>query len=266
MKPILYLSFLLCWTIIFSQKAVTDDGKEIMLFENRTWKPSSDLGNFSTLEAYTAGDQKVIISTDSTWKFKSKETEDLYEHTFVNNKKFTANKTASSLGKSKRVDAGFYYDPKKWTIILEQHENPRGEITLQRIINKDIVASFGSFPLNDKETLKNVKDIVLTSFLMNPSHYNIRKTEFRTVNGNEMFFVKFFDIDSDYEIMQNYLITDDNHCIMLSVGSPEKDFVSHEKEMQDLINGLIKVKTEKYIERINVQAPVPPPIIPKNQN
>ncbi|OCA68083.1 hypothetical protein BBI01_19770 [Chryseobacterium artocarpi] len=266
MKPILYLSFLLCWTIIFSQKAVTDDGKEIMLFENRTWKPSSDLGNFFTLEAYTAGDQKVIISKDSTWKFKSKETEDLYEHTFVNNKKFTANKTASSLGKSKRVDAGFYYDSKKWTIIQEQHENPRGEIILQRITNQDIVASFGSFPLNDKETLKNVKDIVLTSFLMNPSHYKIKKTEFRTVNDNKIFFVKFFDIDSDYEIIQNYLITDDNHFVMLSVGSSEKDFVSHEKEMQDLINGLIKVKTEKYIERINVQAPVPPPILPKNQN
>lgn len=265
MKPILYLSFLLCWSVFFSQQAITNEGKEIMLFENKTWKSSrGDLGKFSTMEAFTAGDQKVMISSDNTWKFVNKATEDLYENTVMNSTSYTTPKTALLLVQSKRVDAGFYYNPKKWTILKEQHEYSHGEFALQGVLNKDLFASFGSFPLENNATLKNVKDIVLTGFLMNPSHYKVKRTEFRTVNGVEMFYIKYHDIDLDYDIIHYYVINDDKTCAQISAGSPEKQFASSEKDLQDFLNGLIKVKTEKYVEQINIQAPVPSP--PRNQN
>lgn len=265
MKPALYLLFLLCWSVFFSQRATTNDGKEVMLFEDKTWKSSiGDLGIFSTMEAFTAGDQKVIIFPDNTWKFMNKATEGLYENTVVNSTSYTNPKTALSLAQSKRADAGFYFDPKKWTILQEQHEYSRGEFALQGVLNKDLFASFGSFSLENNATLKNVKDIVLTGFLMNPSHYKIKRTEFRTVNGTEMFYIKYHDIDLDYNIIHYYVITDDKACAQISAGSPEKKFASSEKDLQDFLNGLIKVKTEKYVEQVNIQAPVPSP--PRIQN
>lgn len=265
MKPALYLSFLLCWSALFSQKAITDDGKEVMLFEDKTWKSSrGDLGKFSTTEAFTAGNQKVIISSDHTWKFMNKATESLYENTVMNSKTYTTSKSALSLAQSKRVNAGFYYDSKKWIILQEQQEYSHGEFVLQGTLNKDLYGSFGSFPLEDKATLQNVKDIVLTRFLMNPSHYKVKRTEFRTVNGIEMFYIRYHDIKMDYDIIHYYMTTDNNACVQISAGSPEKKFVSNEKDLQDFLNGLIKMKTEKYAEQVNVQAPVPLP--PKNQN
>ncbi|UHO37553.1 hypothetical protein H5J24_17985 [Chryseobacterium capnotolerans] len=265
MKSALHLLFLLCWSVFFSQQAITNEGKEVMLLEDKTWKSSrGDLGNFSTMEAFTAGDQKVIIFSDNTWKFMNKATESLYENTVINSTAYTNPKTASSLAQSKRANAGFYYDPKKWTVLQEQHEYSRGEFELQGVLNKDMFASFGSFPLENNTTLKNVKDIVLTSFLMNPSHYKIKRTEFRTVNGTEMFYIKYHDIDLDYDIIHYYVITGDKACAQISAGSPEKQFTSSEKDLQDFLNGLIKVKTEKYVEQVNTQAPVPSP--PRKQN
>lgn len=267
MKPALYLTFLLCWSVLFSQKAITNDGKEVMLFEDKTWKSSrGDLGEFSTMEAFTTGDQKVIISSDNTWKFMNKATESLYENIVMNSKTYTTSKSALSLAQSKRVNAGFYYDPKKWTILQEQHEYSRGEFALQGILNKDLFASFGSFPLENNITLKNVKDIVLTGFLMNPSHYKIKRTEFRTVNGSEVFYIRYHDMDMNYDIIHYYLVTEDKACAQISVGSPEKNFASYEKDLQDFINGLIKMETDKYVEKMNVEAPVPPPASSKNQN
>jgi hypothetical protein len=267
MKPALYLSFLLCWSVFFSQTAITNDGQEIMLLEDKTWKSSrGDLGEFSTMEAFTAGDQKVIIFSDSTWRFMNKATEDLYENTVISSKTYTTSKGALSLAQSKRVNAGFYYDPKKWTILQEQHEYSRGEFSLQGALNKDLYASFGSFSLEGEATLKNVKDIVLTGFLMNPSHYKIKRTEFRTVNGNKVFYIRYHDIDMDYDVIHYYLITEDKACAQVSAGSPEKNFASNEKDLQDFLNGMIKMKTEKYVEKINVEAPVPPPVSSKNQN
>lgn len=267
MKSVLYLTFLLCWSVLFSQTAITNDGKEVMLFEDKTWKSGrGDLGNFSTMEAFTAGDQKVIIFSDNTWKFMNKATESLYENTVINSTAYTNPKTASSLAQSKRADAGFYYDPKKWTVLQEQHEYSRGEFALQGILNKDLFASFGSFTLETNVTLKNVKDIVLTGFLMNPSHYKIKRTEFRTVNGSEVFYIKYHDMDMDYDVIHYYLITQDKACAQISAGSPEKNFASAEKDLLNLLNGVIKMKTEKYVEKINVEAPVPPPVSFKNQN
>lgn len=265
MKPALYLSFLFYWSALFSQKAITSNGKEVMLIEDKTWKSGKgDLGKFSTMEAFTAGDQKVIIYSDNTWKFVNKARENLYENIVVNSKSYTAPKTALSLVQSKKVDAGFKYDPKKWIILQEEDEYSRGEFVLRGILNKDLFASFGSFPLENNATLKNVKDIVLTSFLMNPSHYKIKRTEFRTVNGFKIFYIRYYDIDMDYDIIHYYMITDNNACSQISAGSPEKTFASSEKDLQDFLNGLIKVKTDKYVEKVNVQAPVPSP--PGNQN
>ncbi|REC48476.1 hypothetical protein DRF67_06505 [Chryseobacterium pennipullorum] len=260
MRPALYIFFLLFCSALFSQTAVTDDGRKIMLFSNKTWEPASEeLGKFSTLEAYTAGDQKVIISSEHTWKFKNKETESLYENTVINKKKFTAAKAASSLAHSKRVDAGFYYDPKKWIILEEQPQSHLGEILLQGFANKELYASFGSSELDEGTTLRNLKDQLLTDFLMNPSYYKIKKTELRTVNGIEMFYIMFYAKKSGEVVLQNYFIPDTRYFSVISARIPEKKFASYEKDMQDFINGMVAIKTEKYVERINVQAPAPPP-------
>lgn len=266
MKSVFHLLFLVCWSALFSQTAVTNDGRKVMLFEDKTWKPYPDsLGSFTILEASTAGDQKVILSGNGQWKFMNKKTEGFYENTLISKSRFDFPKTSTSLAQSKRTDAGFYYDPKQWSITEEQHQYTLGEFSLQGIVNKDLQASFGSSPVDRETTLHDIRNSVLTNLLMNPGHYKIRKTEFRTVNGVEMFYIQFHDVDSGYDIIRNHFITDDLYCATLSAGSPEKAFITHEKEMQSFINGAVKIKTaDKLVEIINVQAPLPPPVNQKN--
>ncbi|WP_241315247.1 hypothetical protein [Chryseobacterium arthrosphaerae] len=144
------------------------------------------------------------------------------------------------------------------------HQYTLGEFSLQGIVNKDLQASFGSSPVDRETTLHDIRNSVLTNLLMNPGHYKIRKTEFRTVNGVEIFYIQFHDVDSGYDIIRNHFITDDLYCATLSAGSPEKAFITHEKEMQSFINGAVKIKTaDKLVEIINVQAPLPPPVSQK---
>ena len=83
MKKIFTLAVLLqSLTFIAQQRALTEDGKEVVLFDNGTWKFVNE------------SDAKVL------------------ETIVTNNNVFEKTKTASFLMKSKKMDVGVYFDPK----------------------------------------------------------------------------------------------------------------------------------------------------------
>ncbi|KPE50018.1 hypothetical protein [Chryseobacterium indologenes] len=165
--------------------------------------------------------------------------------------------------KSKIVYSGLYFDPGKWTITSEQHENGANEYRFRGTFNPELQGSFGSYKGNHSvTTLEKAKNSVISVFLKSPE-ISVRKKEFRKVNGIDMFYIRFYEIETGYEVIQNHFVTNDGYYTVIEAAVPEKVFNKNEAAMEELINGGIKIQTEKLIYD-NTAAPVPPPVIPKN--
>lgn len=242
------------------------DGSEAMLREDKTWIPSGNYPDFSqasSLEATIDHQVKVSLLKDHTWKYADPKTEALFEKIPVNKENFGKKSTAASLVKSKIVYGGLYFDPAKWAITSEQHENGANEYSFRSSFNPELQGSFGSYKINNSETtLERAKNSVISVFLKSPE-ISVRKKEFRKVNGIDMFYIRFYEIETGYEVIQNHFVTDDGHYAMIEAAIPEKMFNQNEAAMEELINGGIKIKTEK-LRYDNTAAPVPLPVIPKN--
>lgn len=266
MKHWFSVTCLLWSSFVLSQRAAMKDGNEAMLREDKTWVPSGsypDFAHASSLEAIIDHQVHVLLLKDHSWKYADPKTEAHFEKIPVSRENFEKKSTASSLVKSKIVYGGIYFDPEKWIITTEQHEQGANEYLLRSLFNQEIQGSFGSYRVNNSETtIEKAKNTVVSVFLKSPE-ISVRKKEFRKVNGTDMFYIRFYETETGYEVIQNHFVTDDGYYVVTEAAAPEKIFNQHEAAMEELINGGIKIKTEK-LRYNNTAAPVPPPVIPEN--
>ncbi|MBV2223603.1 MAG: hypothetical protein KUL74_01970 [Cloacibacterium sp.] len=112
-------------------KAVTDEGKEVVLFDNGTWKFAND------------SDAKALetITTNET--------------------PFTKDKTSTFLYRSKKVNAGVYVNPKIWKF-TDAFKTPVLEYAFINNLNSNLFRIFTSETV-EVGTLKNLKELLVTT-------------------------------------------------------------------------------------------------------
>ncbi|WP_415325801.1 hypothetical protein [Chryseobacterium sp. MMS23-Vi53] len=233
MKKIILSAFVIFSFSVKSQiKAMTEDGKEIVLFDNKTWKFVND------------SDEKALetISTNEQPYEKAKE--------------------ATFLVKSKKVDGGIYYNPKVWKIIKTEFNFPSLEQVFTNVSNSNIFALFTSenAPV---QTLKNLKDLVIASVQKNATYFRLKEAEYRTINNIKVLHMK-YSVNAkglDFEYMGNYYLTSDGYCSITAYTFVNK-YDENKKAMENFINGIAKVEKNQVTEAIEV-APPPPPMSSK---
>ena len=153
MKKIFTLAVLLqSLTFIAQQRALTEDGKEVVLFDNGTWKFVNE------------SDAKAL------------------ETTITNNNLFEKSRNASFLMKSKKLDVGVYFDPKKWKLAT-QKISPHVEYFFAERNSND---GYFGFMITEKvqiATLKNLKDLIIENVNRNVDYFRLKESEYRTVKG-----------------------------------------------------------------------------------
>ena len=161
MKKIFTLAVLLqSLTFIAQQRALTEDGKEVVLFDNGTWKFVNE------------SDAKVL------------------ETIVTNNNVFEKTKTASFLMKSKKMDVGVYFDPKKWKLAT-QNISPHVEYFFAERNSND---GYFGFMITEKvqiATLKNLKDLIIENVNRNVDYFRLKESEYRTVNGMKVLYIRY---------------------------------------------------------------------------
>ncbi|WP_312077368.1 hypothetical protein [Chryseobacterium sp.] len=233
MKKIIISTSILLSLIVKSQtKAMTEDGKEVVLFDNKTWKFVND-SDENTLET---------INT--------------------NNQPFEKAKDATFLAKSKKVDAGFYYNPKTYKIVQTNFNSPAIEYVFSNTANPNIFALFASenAPV---QTLKNLQELVLLSVQRNVTFFKLKEAEYRTVNNLRVLHMKYSANTKglDFEYIGNYYLTGDGYC-SITTYTFANQFEDNKKSMENLLNGLVKVEKSKITEIIETGPP--PPMSRKN--
>ena len=229
MKKIFTLAVLLqSLTFIAQQRALTEDGKEVVLFDNGTWKFVNE------------SDAKAL------------------ETIITNNNLFEKSRNASFLMKSKKLDVGVYFDPKKWKLAT-QNISPHVEYFFTDRSNTE--GSFG-FMMTEKvqiATLKNLKELIIENVNRNVDFFRLKESEYRTVNGLKVLYIRYAANTKgmDFEYAGNYYINSDGYAGVVGFSS-QKMFESNFDAIQELINGISLSPKQELSETIEYTSPPPP--------
>lgn len=217
-------------------KAVTDEGKEVVLFDNGTWKFAND------------SDAKALetITTNET--------------------PFTKDKTSTFLYRSKKVNAGVYVNPKIWKF-TDAFKTPVLEYAFINNLNSNL---FGIFTSETVEVgiLKNLKELLVTTTQSRADYFRLKESEYRTVNGLKVLYLRYLvnakGLDFEY---QTYAYLTDNGYCSITAYSFSKYFDQYKKELDQYINGLVEVKKAEGTQTVEVyETPPPPPAKIKSKN
>src|SRR6218665_351080 len=202
MKKTTTIFFLLIYSFSYSQvKALTEDGKEVVLFENKTWRFVNE------------SDEKIV------------------DEIVTNNTIFTKPTNATFLLKSQKLDAGIYFNPKQWKTV-KADISPIAEYTFQDVSSQ----SYGVF-VSEKapiQTLKNLKDLIISNVQKRASFFRFISSEYRTVNGIKVLFLEYtanFQ-GMDFHYLANYYLTENGYAGVFSY-TFENLFVTSKTNIED---------------------------------
>lgn len=154
-KIIVALAFLGCITLSAQQKAVTELGEEVLLYQNGTWK-------YANVEDEIAKD------------------------TPVNPDPFVKDEDATFLLKSKVTNVGVWLDPTEWSF-QKSKDNPEAEYELQ-LKGEDL---YGMIITEKLEIpIENLKEIALENGRDAAPDLEVIQEEYRTVNDQKVLFLQ----------------------------------------------------------------------------
>ncbi len=190
------------------QSAVTETGKEVILYDDGTWKYRSDEDTV-----------KTEISTNPI--------------------SFSKNSEATFLLKSNKVNMGFCINPKKWSF-KKATSNEAAEYELQ-IKDGDLYAMIISekieIPLDALKSIayNNSKEIV--------SDLKIVKEEYRIVNGKKVLCMQMNGtIQSIKFSYYGYYFSNSNGTVQFITYTSQNLLNKYLPDIENLLNGLVELK------------------------
>ncbi|MPN10156.1 hypothetical protein SDC9_157451 [bioreactor metagenome] len=217
--------------ILFSQtKALTENGKEVVLLENGTWKFVNE-SDAKSLETISTNETLFEKSTDATF-----------------------------LIKSKKIDAGLFINPKKWKIwtnIPNTLRYAEYTFTLQNNLNNVMaVMSTENFPISNYRSLK---EVLLSNIQNSADYFRLKESEYRTVNGLKVLYLR-YAINTkglDFEYAGYYFLNDEGYTAIVGLTS-QRDFEKFLPDILTLINGISSAERQKGSELKEYVSPPPP--------
>lgn len=216
----------------------------------------------SQIKALTEDEKEVVLLDNKTWKFVNESDEKILETITTNEELFEKTKESTFLVKSKNVDGGFYYDPKKWKVVKAPENSTFVEYAFNNTSNSTVYALFGS-EIMPIQTLKNLKDILLPIIQRNSDYFKLKKSEYRTVNGIKVLHLEYSaNVKGlDFEYIANLYLTSGGYC-SISTHTYANQFDANKNEMENFVNGIVKSEKAKTAT-VEIKEGPPPPMAPK---
>jgi len=209
-KPILlFLLILVCSVSNAQIKALTENGKQVILYDNGTWK----------------------YETDSVTKSKSSDSIKL------NNNKFSKPIGATFLVKSSVLNIGVYIDPNVWTFAghHENEVNPEFRFTLK--------SDDGAAMLITEKTqiaLESMPDIALINAQKASLDARITYKDYRIVNNKKVLFLQMAGtIKGIHFRYTGYYYSSEKGTVQIVCYTSENLYEHAKKDMENFLNGFV---------------------------
>lgn len=233
MKKTLVLLGMIYFCISAAQtKAITDEGKEVVLFPDKTWR-------------YVNESDALVV-----------------ENTNTNPDLFVKAAKASFLLKSTRLDAGLYVDTKIWKFQSGSNIGPFVDYILINCASPSVMGFFSS-ETAPVQTLANLKDILLMTVEKRADYFRLVTSEYRTVNGLRVLYLEYMANlkGLDFTYIGNYYLTNEGYAAALGY-TFTSNFDQHRGELTELINGIVSAKkgdSHVEVQPVKVYTNPPPP-------
>jgi hypothetical protein len=213
-RLLLILIHLATFTSLKSQvKALTENGREVILYENGTWK-------------YVSGNEKEVSNGQDS--------------IITNSHEFFKSEGATFLVKSTRLNVGVYIDHTKWTFSAHKDNqvNPEfGFVLKSGQAYAMVLTEQTEVPLLSlrKIALENAKEAAVDA--------KIVSSEYRYINNNKVLCLKFTGtIDGIRLKYFGYYYSNPNGTVQLVTYSTEKVFNGVNNELEIFLNGFTVIK------------------------
>lgn len=193
---------------VFSQqKATTDDGKQVWLYDNGEWEYADS----------------SIAPPD-------------FDTIATNPKEFKRTADANQLQKSNKCDIGFYYNSKKWTK-LKAPVNPSSEFSFKNN-EKDLYATIIAEQI--EVPLDTLAAIAITQAKTATTGLEVAEKEYRTVNGKKVLMVSMTGTIKGIKFTYlNYYYSGPSGSVQILTFTAQNLFKLYRKDAEDFLNGLV---------------------------
>jgi hypothetical protein len=212
-KCVLFFLFLLTFSVSNAQiSALTENGRQVTLFANGTWKYNSDS---------TAGKKNAPESIK------------------LNPAKFSRSADATFPVKSNVVNIGIFINPNKWTFSThrDNETNPEYRFSLKQGEGMAMIETERT-PF----TLENMRDIALTNAQKASIDAKILSQEYRVVNGNRILFLEMSGTIQGVKFRyMGYYFSNEKGTTQLLSFTTEAFYKETSKELETFLNGLVVI-------------------------
>ncbi|MGC4038946.1 MAG: hypothetical protein QM764_23510 [Chitinophagaceae bacterium] len=210
MRKLTFLLFFIIATLSVTaqKKAVTENGEEVILYDNGTWKPAND----------SATEHKAIP---------------------VNPTSFKKPVSSSFLLKSTKVNVGIWLDAKKWSF-QKSTNNDAAEYELQ-LKGKDLYGMLISEKI--EVPIETLKTIALNNARQVAPDVEVVKEEYRTVNNKKVLMLQMNGTTQGIKFSYyGYYYSSSKGTIQFLTYTAQNLLSSYKSDMEDLLNGFVVIE------------------------
>ena len=192
-------------------------------------------GSFAQINAVTETGDKVLLSSDGTWKYEEeiKNT----DSTKTNPESFIKSADANFLLKSKISPIAFWINPKNWNFQKSVGDDA-SEYSFSLKENSAIGGMVVVEPLG--MDLKSLRKISLENINKQSSKFSIVTEEYRTVNGLKVLLIKCDAVIQGIQIIYtNYYYTDSVSTVQFDTYMPKNVAAKYAVTVEAFLNGLV---------------------------
>ncbi|MGB7842937.1 MAG: hypothetical protein WBL21_09115 [Salinimicrobium sp.] len=190
---------------------------------------------FSQTRAVTETGEEVILFNDGTYVYANEE-EAPMSQVKLNLKEFTKSEESTFLLKSKKVNMGFWLDPKKWSF-SKPTDNPDAEYEIA-LKGEDL---YGVIITEKIEVpLESLKIIVLENAKSLAPDIHVVQEEYRKVNGQKVLFLQLDGTAQGMKISYyGYVYSNESGTVQLITFTSQNLLNPYKEDAEKLINGLV---------------------------
>ena len=186
------------------------------------------------INAVTENGDEVILYKDNTWKYSNESLNEIVE-ILRNDKPFTKEKKSSFLVKSSKTNIGVWINPKNWSFSKANPDSP-SEFKFSHK-NLDV---YGMLIIEKTEiTVEALIDIAYGNALDAAPDIKIVEKEYRTVNGLEVIMMKMKGTIQGLKIIYyGYYYSNADGAFQFLTYTSQNVFNEYENDMLNFLNGL----------------------------
>lgn len=191
--------------------------------------------SFCQTRAVTETGDEVILYNDGTYKYANLEEAPMAE-VKMNPKEFTRSDESTFLLKSKKVNMGFWLDPKKWSF-SKPTDNPDAEYEVA-LRGEDL---YGVIITEKIEVpLESLKTIVVENARSMAPDIHVVQEEYRNVNGQKVLFLQLDGTAQGMKISYyGYVYSNSSGTVQLITFTAQNLLEQYRQDGEKLINGLV---------------------------